>query len=133
MINIEPAKPILPFLKWAGGKQWILPNLVPLIGPLEGGKYVEPFLGGGSVFFTVQPKRALLSDVNSELIATFKAVKENVCAVIQRLRDFEFSPGCYRAVKNSRPRSPHGRAARFIYLNRTCWNGLYRVNREGRF
>lgn len=133
MFNKSSGTVVTPFLKWAGGKQWMLPQLISVIGTVETGKYIEPFLGGGSVFFAVQPRRALLSDVNSELIATFKAVQSDSDAVIRRLRNFEFSSECYHVTKNSRPRSPHGRAARFIYLNRTCWNGLYRVNRQGHF
>lgn len=121
-----------PFLKWAGGKQWLAPRLVAALPDFEG-RYFEPFVGGGSLFFALSPERAFLSDANSELICCYGAVRDDADRVIRRLRQFEFTKDCYHRVRSSRPRSPVGRAARFLYLNRTCWNGLYRVNQLGEF
>lgn len=123
-----------PFLKWAGGKQWLFPFLKKLLhSKIENGKYIEPFMGGGSIFFSILPKRAWLSDSNQDLIDTYREVKDNADGVIHRLKRFSFTRECYYNVRKSNPRSPAAKAARFIYLNRTCWNGLYRVNQKGRF
>lgn len=122
----------IPFLKWAGGKQWLSKQLAPLVFASTG-KYIEPFLGGGSVFFSVRPKDAKLSDSNPELISTYKTIRRDAESVVARLRQFSYTETCYYRVRESRPQSLIGNAARFIYLNRTCWNGLYRVNRAGDF
>jgi DNA adenine methylase len=121
-----------PFLKWAGGKQWLAQRLIPMIRS-NAGRYIEPFLGGGSIFFSARPKNAWLSDRNQDLVGTYQAVKKDAEAVIRRLRTFSYTEECYYRVRDSRPRSSAGEAARLIYLNRTCWNGLYRVNRRGDF
>ena len=123
---------IIPFLKWAGGKQWLTQYLRPFILPSKG-KYIEPFLGGGSVFFSMLPLRACLSDSNRDLVETYQTIKREARAVADKLRRFSFTNDCYYRVRGSNPRSPVGKAARLIYLNRTCWNGLYRVNRDGKF
>jgi DNA adenine methylase len=94
---------------------------------------VEPFVGSGAVFFALCPAKALLSDTNEELVATFRAVRDAPKKVIQFLSTFDTSPATFARVKNSRPRSDAGRAARLIYLNKTAFNGLYRVNRMGQF
>jgi len=122
----------IPFLKWAGGKQWLTHHIKPLIQQGRG-RYIEPFLGGGAIFFSALPQKAFLSDCNQELIDTYLTIKREAGAVIGRLRKFRFKEECYYRVRDSVPRSSVGRAARFIFLNRTCWNGLYRVNRDGRF
>ena len=123
---------LVPFLKWAGGKQWLIPHLKPFLTS-NSGRYIEPFLGGGSVFLAIRPKKAWLSDSNQELIETYLGIIEDVDAVIRKLKRFSFTQDCYYAVRNSIPRSLINKAARFIYLNRTCWNGLYRVNQKGKF
>lgn len=123
-----------PFLKWAGGKQWLLPVLKPLLlGGSRKRKYIEPFLGGAAVFLAAKPANARLSDSNKELIDCYRAIKHDVESVIKTLRGLSFTTDCYYRVRSSRPRSLVKKAARFIYLNRTCWNGLYRVNRNGDF
>lgn len=123
---------ITPFLKWAGGKQWLVPYLEPLLNSISG-KYIEPFLGGGSIFLSIRPKNAWLSDRNRELIETYLAIKMDAQSVIRQLQKFSFTKECYDRVRNSKPRSMVKKAAKLIYLNRTCWNGLYRVNRRGDF
>lgn len=130
--RMDEPQGISPFLKWAGGKQWLLPLLKPLIA-LGSGRYIEPFLGGGAVFFSTCPKNALLSDSNEDLIATYRTVREDPEAIIRHLRRFSFTEDCYYHIRALEPNSIAGRAARFIYLNHTCWNGLYRVNKKGHF
>ncbi len=121
-----------PFLKWAGGKQWLVPQLRSLLS-LHGGKYIEPFLGGASVFLTLRPPNAWLSDTNRELIQTYRVVKKDAEGIIAILKGFSFTKRFYYSVRQWRPGTVTEAAARFIYLNRTCWNGLYRVNRLGAF
>lgn len=125
---------VLPFLKWAGGKRWLMPLATELRGS-GSGLYIEPFLGSGAMFFGLHPARALLSDCNVELIETYKAIADDWQAVHAHLRrhDRLHSKAHYYSVRDQRPRNAATRAARFIYLNRTCWNGLYRVNRQGVF
>lgn len=124
---------IVPFLKWAGGKRWLADELANRIN-CEG-RYIEPFLGGGAVFFGVQPERAILGDVNKDLTDTYRAIKGAWRKVLERLEHHQYahSKEHYYAVRASVPEDRLDRAARFIYLNRTCWNGLYRVNLFGQF
>jgi DNA adenine methylase len=123
-----------PFLKWAGGKRWLVTTHLDLF-PQSYERYIEPFLGSGAVFFALAPKQAVLSDNNEELIATYRAVRDDYAAVVHLLQAHQraHSNSYYYEVRQSAPRSPATRAARFIYLNRTCFNGLYRVNLNGVF
>jgi DNA adenine methylase len=125
---------VLPFLKWAGGKRWLTEKHIKLF-PTFTGKYYEPFLGSGAVFFSLSPQSALLSDLNVELIETYQAIKSDWIAVVSALKTHHTSHSAeyYYSIRSSQPRTPHTKAARFIYLNRTCWNGLYRVNLKGKF
>ena len=123
-----------PFLKWAGGKRRLLPLILPHLPPLEEGScYFEPFLGGGAVFFSIAPRLALLSDSNRELIDTFVTVRDEADAVIRILAGFRNNEPEFYRIRASTPRTSYGRAARFIYLNKLCFNGLYRVNNKGEF
>ena len=101
--------------------------------PAAGSKYIEPFLGGGAVFFALRPTRSVLSDANAELVETYEAVREEVEEVIRFLKRLEHDEESYYRVRKSRPYTRASRAARFIYLNKTCFNGLYRVNTDGDF
>jgi len=124
---------IEPFLKWAGGKQW-LAWAAPYLTPKKwSGHYLEPFLGGGAFFFALEPGRATLSDKNADLISTYRALRDNPDHVIRLLRRYPHNSDFYYRIRARVPQSRHSRAARFIYLNRTCWNGLYRTNRSGKF
>lgn len=124
----------LPFLKWAGGKRWLSEKILSLV-PDVYGKYYEPFLGSAAVFFSLQPDEAMLSDLNADLIGTYNAIKDDwqkvsdILAIHHRKHCKEY----YYAIREQRLRTPHTKAAQFIYLNRTCWNGLYRVNLNGKF
>jgi DNA adenine methylase len=122
-----------PFLKWTGGKQWLAPALAPHITIAKGKAYFEPFLGGGSMFFNVRPKRSLLSDANGELVNCYRAVRDNAEAVIDGLFRLKSDRATFDKIKRSSPRSRAGRAVRFIYLNKTAFNGIWRVNRDGVF
>jgi DNA adenine methylase len=123
-----------PFVKWAGGKQASAVEIVRHF-PKEIGTYYEPFLGGGSVFFSLAPSAAVLADANRWLIDTYRAVRdqlEDVVAGLHSLRNTREEFARIRAI-DPETLSPSTRAAHFIYLNKTCFRGLYRVNRNGRF
>jgi DNA adenine methylase len=129
-----------PFLKWAGGKTQLLAQLAVFYPPRGTVKrYVEPFLGSGAVFFhfkaMVEPARALLWDNNRELVDTFQAVQQDVDHVIKLLRKHQkqHSKEFFLSMREKSPTSIAGKAARLIYLNKTCFNGLYRVNSRGIF
>jgi DNA adenine methylase len=121
-----------PFLRWPGGKQWLVPHIRSLIPP-EFRTYYEPFLGGGSVFLGLAPPSSVLGDISSQLIDTYSAVRDNPNSVISWLSRWPNSRSKYLLIREARYSGRYKRAARFIYLNKTCWNGLYRVDRSGRF
>lgn len=123
-----------PFLKWAGGKSRLIAQYQPYL-PKNVRTYYEPFLGGGALFFHLKPQRAILSDINPELVNVYVCVRDCVEAVIATLENHaaHHSQAYYYQVRNDEPRSSVEKAARLIYLNRTCFNGLYRVNRHGQF
>ncbi len=123
-----------PFLKWAGGKRWLIEKkLCPI--PQSYKRFCEPFVGSGAVLFNLSPKSAIISDINRDLIDTYQALADDWEAVYKILKvyDQKHSYDFYYKIRNSSPQKPCLKAARFIYLNRTCWNGLYRVNRKGKF
>jgi DNA adenine methylase len=123
-----------PFLKWAGGKRWFVSGYSHLF-PENYKNYLEPFLGSGAVFFHLQPKRAIISDSNEDLINTYRVIRsnwKNIVKILKRHR-LNHSKKYYYELRDSIPRGALEKAARFIYLNRTCWNGLYRVNLNGKF
>lgn len=129
------SEPILvPFLKWAGGKRWLASGCGNLF-PREFARYLEPFLGGGAVFFHLKPQSAVLSDRNTELVNVYDAIRSNWVKVDQALRRHQRKHGrAYYYLERSRThRVSHEKAAQLLYLNRTCWNGLYRVNLAGEF
>ena len=123
-----------PILKWAGGKTQLLPVLLPKV-PATFGTYIEPFLGGGALFFALRPTNAIISDSNPELINLYRRVSTDVEGVIEALGDFKNDEQLYYEVRaqDFSELSPTLAAARTIYLNRTCYNGLYRLNKKGQF
>ena len=127
-----------PFLKWAGGKTQLLPHLVHRI-PNSFNRYIEPFIGGGALFFALQPRISLLADCNQELISCYQVVRSDVDALIEELKGFRYEKEMYYEVREWDRKPDFGqmsrvkRAARLIYLNKTCFNGLYRVNSKGHF
>lgn len=122
------------FLRWAGSKRKLLPTLIDVI-PQRFDRYVEPFAGSACLFFKLQPKVAVLGDINEELTNTYYELKTNVEAVIRSLFRFRSSEQDYYRIRSLDPSRLQGprRAARFIYLNRFCFNGLYRTNKNGQF
>lgn len=125
---------IKPFLKWAGGKTQLIPELAKLI-PLQYNKYIEPFIGGGAFFFFLNPEKSIISDSNAELITTYKAVRDNVEAIIKLLSKYKNEETFFYKIRSldTAKLTDIERAARLIYLNKTCFNGLYRVNKKGEF
>ena len=129
-----------PFLKWAGGKTQLLDELESHIPRFQ--TYHEPFLGGGALYFHLAssglPFKAYLSDLNAELVNAFQVVKNDVDGLVSRLRRHEASyrandRAFYYGLRAKRPSSKLDRAARLVALNKTCYNGLYRVNSDGIF
>jgi DNA adenine methylase len=127
-----PAVP--PFLRWAGSKRAAIPILRQFIPPVFN-KYIEPFAGSACLFFHVQPEKAILADLNSELIDMYAAVKKSPGYVARALVSLPFGRDEYYQIRQKHPSdlSPTQKAARFIYLNRFCFNGLYRTNAAGTF
>lgn len=125
---------LIPFLKWAGGKRW-LASQYPELFPTSFDRYVEPFLGSGAIYFHLRPDAALLTDSNFELIKTYREVRSNWDKVNRALKRHHRNhcKSYYYAERARKHLVAHERAAQFIYLNRTCWNGLYRVNLRGEF
>ncbi len=122
------------FLKWAGGKRWFVSREYQRF-PREFNRYIEPFLGGGAVFFYLEPQEAILSDINSELINTYIAVRDDIESVYRNLR-IHARNHCkeyFYGVRDRRTRTSATSAARMIYLNKSCFNGIYRVNKQGKF
>lgn len=127
-----------PWVKWAGGKTALLSEIIPRFPP-HINTYYEPFLGGGAVFFAMAAekrfKRAVLGDVNQDLMRAYSMLASNPDQVIAALKTHVYEEKYYYVVRAKSPREllPSEQAARLIYLNRTCYNGLYRVNRKGGF
>jgi len=123
-----------PFLKWVGGKQQLLQQLHNQL-PRKFDYYVEPFVGGGALFFSLQPKKALIADSNGELINAYQVVRDNLEELVEALSGYTNDSDFYYQVRSLKPYelSIVERAARFIFLNKTCYNGLYRVNSKNEF
>jgi DNA adenine methylase len=123
-----------PFLKWAGGKSRLIAQYQPYL-PRNIHTYYEPFLGGGALFFHLHPQRAILSDINPELVNVYTCVRNSVEDIIEKLKYHaaHHSHTYYYQVRSDEPKRPTERAARLIYLNKTCFNGLYRINGQGQF
>lgn len=130
---------IAPVLKWAGGKRQLLDTLIPLV-PKDYSVYCEPFVGGGALFFALQPQSACINDVNHELIRVYTVIKNDVDVLIEQLKQFQNNKDQFYEIRSwdrNKDKYTHlsdiEKAARIIYLNRTCFNGLFRVNASGEF
>lgn len=127
-----------PLVKWAGGKRQLLPELKNRL-PINFQRYFEPFIGGGALFFNISPKDAYISDINSELINLYIVVRDNPQGLIQELSSHQNTLEYFTKIRaldrdsNYSKLSDVSRASRFVYLNKTCFNGLYRVNSKGYF
>lgn len=128
-----------PVVKWVGGKRQLLPQILPLI-PKRMTAYCEPFLGGGAVLFALQPKRALVNDLNQDLITVYRVIREDADALIEHLSRHENTPEYFYRIRDlDRDKEAYAalsdveKASRLLYLNKTCYNGLFRVNASGSF
>ena len=131
---------VLPFLKWVGGKRQLMPEIRKMLPRgVANRPYYEPFIGGGALFFDLQPKRAIINDYNEELINVYTVIRDNPNELIEDLRKHENTAEYFYEIRavDRQPLFAHlskiQRASRIIYLNKTCYNGLYRVNNAGEF
>lgn len=129
-------KKIRPFLKWAGGKRWLVQRHADLF-PKDYKRYIEPFLGSGAVYFHLQPGDALLGDSNPDVVAAYLGIQKDWLRIKNSLdyrqRAHSGSAEYYYSVRSKVPSDAMQLASRTIYLNRTCFNGIYRVNLSGHF
>lgn len=133
-LNVET----YPIVKWAGGKRQLMFELLKNM-PKKYNRYFEPFIGGGALFFELSPENAYISDVNEELISLYSVIKNDAEALIEDLAKHKIDKDYFLAIRDVDRQPKYKRwsniqkASRFIYLNRTCFNGLYRVNSQGQF
>ncbi|NUN07534.1 MAG: DNA adenine methylase, partial [Bdellovibrio sp.] len=123
-----------PFLRWAGSKRQLFP-LLRDYWPEESGRYIEPFAGSASLFFDLEPREAILGDMNNNLIQTYRMVKKDPYLVIESLKRLSVGRKAYYKIRDrfQEPLSEADHAAIFIYLNKFCFNGLYRTSKQGHF
>ncbi|MDC6362555.1 MULTISPECIES: DNA adenine methylase [Flavobacteriaceae] len=136
MIEIDDvnSKSAIPFLRWTGSKKWFVKKGIEKFIPKKFLGYHEPFLGCGAIFFHLNPNgNVYLNDLNDELINAFVEIQKGPQAVISSLKKFKNSEEDYYRIRSMKCRTDHTKAARFIYLNRTAFNGIYRVNPKGGF
>ncbi len=133
-------KLVAPFLKWVGGKRQLMPSIVELMPKnIKELNYVEPFIGGGAVLFHLQPRTAIINDFNDELINVYNVIKNSLNELIVDLKTHENNADYFYQIRSLdrtndfKSLTPVQRASRVIYLNKTCFNGLYRVNNAGEF
>ncbi len=125
---------IEPFIRWAGGKSWFVPYLLEIIKSIEINQFHEPFLGGAAVFLAIEHKRkAYLSDINEDLINAYMQIRDNPQEVIKKLKGYKNTETEYYQIRANTVNDPIEKAAKFIYLNQTSYNGLYRVNKLGNY
>lgn len=125
---------VSPFLKWVGGKRWLVKTKGEIFN-IKYDKYIEPFLGSAAVFFHMLPGISILSDTNKNLIDLYRAIQLDWEQVYEKLKihSVMHSSNYYYYIRNLNFSDIYSRAAQFLYLNRTCWNGIYRVNTRGVF
>ena len=130
---------VAPVVKWVGGKRQLLDEIIPLL-PEKITSYCEPFLGGGALLFSVQPHRATVNDLNADLMLVYKVIRDHVDDLISSLRKHENTREYFYQIRDlDRDKSVYAglsdteKASRLIYLNKTCYNGLFRVNQAGEF
>jgi DNA adenine methylase len=132
-VTVTSPKKVKPFLRWAGGKSKLLNRIAPYF-PKAFNNYHEPFLGGGAVFFNLTTEHTcFLSDLNEDLINTYVQVRDHVDLVIRELKSYNNSERFYYTVRESHENDLIKKAAQFIFLNKTSFNGIYRVNLEGQY
>ncbi|KAF3887979.1 MULTISPECIES: DNA adenine methylase [Nostocales] len=141
MVSVN--KLVKPFLKWAGGKRQLIPSIIanhlPKDFNTKDNTYFEPFIGGGALLLALQPKKAVINDINTELINCYQVIRDSVDELIKDLEKHENEKNYYYAIRNwdrgedYKYKTPVQRASRIIFLNKTCYNGLFRVNSLGQF
>ena len=135
---MQKNKLVAPVLKWVGGKRQIMVSIINHL-PKKFNHYFEPFAGGAAVLFNLQPKNAVINDLNSELINVYKVIKNDVVGLINDLKkhkneaEYFYQLRSLDRTEEFKTLTPVQRASRIIYLNKTCYNGLYRVNNSGEF
>lgn len=122
-----------PLLKWAGGKQWLAPSLALLYEMSDSHRLIEPFTGGASLYFSTRPNAAVLGDTNRTLISTYQTLKRHPDSIASELRGMTIDPHAFYQIRSEQPTTRTRIAARMIYLNRTAFGGLWRVNARGEF
>jgi len=140
MAKVKKNRLVAPFVKWVGGKRQIMSSITKLMPKnIKDYKYIEPFIGGGAVLFHLQPKNGIINDFNEELINTYQVIKNNLAELIEDLKTHENTSEYFYEIRsldredNFEKLSKVKRASRVLYLNKTCFNGLYRVNNAGEF
>ncbi len=130
---------VQPVVKWVGGKRQLLPNLIPLF-PKGIESYCEPFFGGGAVLFNLQPEQGQINDINEDLMNMYTVIRDNVEELIVLLSQYRNEPDFFYSIRDwDRDKEKYNKldkivkASRLIYLNKTCYNGLFRVNNAGEF
>lgn len=139
MVSVNPL--VKPFVKWAGGKRQLVPTILANHFPKNYNlqTYYEPFVGGGALLFSLQPKKAVINDSNAELINCYKIIKNSLDELIEDLKNHKNDEYYYYDIrdwdreKNFKSKTEVQRASRIIFLNKTCYNGLFRVNSQGQF
>lgn len=123
-----------PFLKWPGGKRWLVNTLINEI-TFRGDTYYEPFLGSGALFFALLPEKAVISDINPDLINLYTVMRDNPLELQELMitHQTKHNKEYYYSIRSRFYSDSIQQAARFLYLNRTCYNGMYRVNKQGQF
>lgn len=138
VLALASQKKAYPIVKWVGGKRQLINQLIENM-PKSFNRYFEPFFGGGALFFELQPKNAYISDINSELINLYCVIRDNPNQLIVELSKHQISEEYFLRIRNLDRSDEYSRltniqkASRFIYLNKTCFNGLYRVNAKDQF
>lgn len=130
---------IMPVVKWVGGKRQLLSEITPLLPP-KFSSYCEPFLGGGALLFFIQPSHAIVGDLNEDLMIVYEVIRDEVDLLIDLLKQHENTPEYFYSIRDQdrdkvsyKAMPKVERASRLIYLNKTCFNGLFRVNSSGEF
>jgi DNA adenine methylase len=125
---------VKPFVKWVGGKRQLI-SLLSSNVPKSYNSYIEPFIGGGALFFSMRPDEGIISDINPELINAYEVVRDDVYNLIESLKQHKNEEEYFYSIRAQKPTemTPVQRASRFIFMNKTCFNGLYRENSKGQF
>lgn len=133
LTEVQDEQQLRPLLKWAGGKQWLAPSLVQLYKMSGSERLIEPFTGGAALYFAARPKQAVLGDTNQTLISTYQALHRRPAAVAAELSGMRINAETFYRIRAESPTRKARIAARMIYLNRTAFGGIWRVNAQGQF